>query len=159
MRIYVRRSLAQRFWPKVNKDGPVHPILGTPCWPWSARARKRTPNGDYGRIFNRRGASPRVIYAHRVAWELTNGPLADGEYVFHRCDNPPCCNPSHLFKGTYLDNNRDMTAKGRHAETRKTHCPQNHVYSPENTRMYRGHRYCRACLTASNTLRAKKAVA
>lgn len=52
--------------------------------------------------------------SHRAAWELTHGPVPDGLFVLHRCDNPPCCNPAHLFLGTRGDNNRDARAKGRH---------------------------------------------
>lgn len=51
--------------------------------------------------------------AHRVAWELTHGAIADGLFVLHKCDVPLCCNPQHLFLGTQLDNLRDASAKGR----------------------------------------------
>ena len=63
----------------------------------------------YGRI-TQNGKRAR---AHRVAFELFVGPIPSGMHVLHRCDNPPCVNPSHLFIGTHLDNMRDMEAKGR----------------------------------------------
>lgn len=54
--------------------------------------------------------------AHRVAWTLSNGAIPDGLCACHRCDNPPCCNPAHLFLGTRADNNADKVAKGREAK-------------------------------------------
>jgi hypothetical protein len=52
--------------------------------------------------------------SHRAAWKLTHGPIPDGLQVLHRCDNPPCCNPAHLFLGTQQDNIADMHKKGRY---------------------------------------------
>lgn len=84
--------------------------------------------------------------AHCLVWEYTYGPVPDGLHVLHRCDNPPCCNPEHLFLGTPLDNMRDKVAKGRHANTQKTHCPQGHPYMGDNLRIERGGgRRCRVC--------------
>lgn len=51
--------------------------------------------------------------SHRVAWELTNRPIPEGMLVCHRCDNPPCCRPDHLFLGTHDENMADKSAKGR----------------------------------------------
>lgn len=66
----------------------------------------------YGRI-NKGARGAGVASTHRVSWELANGPVPDGMYVLHRCDNPPCCNPEHLFLGTLSDNTQDMLSKGR----------------------------------------------
>jgi hypothetical protein len=81
------------------------------------------------------------VRAHRVAWELTYGPIPAGLYVCHHCDNPPCCNPAHLFLATNAGNAQDMSRKGRAFAQRY----------PE--RATRGERSARATLTA-DTVRA-----
>lgn len=92
--------LTERFWRKVDKSaGPEG------CWPWTG-SRHGFGYGFVSAGGKRRGA-------HRVSWELANGPIPDGLSVCHRCDNPPCVNPAHLFLGTVGDNTRDMMAKGR----------------------------------------------
>lgn len=68
------------------------------------------PSQKYGRIWVT-GAG--LMLAHRVSWILANGPIPDGQFVCHSCDNPPCVNPEHLFIGSPGDNMRDMHAKGR----------------------------------------------
>lgn len=81
------------------------------CWVW---AGDHTPPG-YGLIsVVRRGVRKR-FYTHRIAYEIAFGPIPDGMLVCHRCDNPPCANPAHLFLGRGSDNHADMTTKGRGA--------------------------------------------
>lgn len=69
----------------------------------------RTVKG-YGQL---KGDGSALVRAHRAAWTVTFGPIPEGVYVLHSCDNPPCCNPHHLWLGTALDNTRDIIAKGR----------------------------------------------
>jgi hypothetical protein len=111
------------------------------------------PNG-YGRIALG-GQGGGVGLAHRVAWELANGPIPEDLHVCHRCDNPPCCNPAHLFLGTRSDNMRDSVSKRRDRHGRRTSCKNGHLYDEANTRWSpSGSRVCRACDRARNPARA-----
>ena len=95
------RTLEQKFWEKVDRRGPDD------CWPWSASTDK---NG-YGQIGMTR--THRRTLAHRLSWTIANGPIPNGLSVLHRCDNPGCVNPGHLFVGTPFQNTRDCIEKGR----------------------------------------------
>jgi len=95
----------QLFWEKVDKDGPVHPTLKTPCWVWTGS----TSGKGYGEVRVKR----RLWRAHRYSWAIVNGSIPDELLVCHECDNPPCVNPSHLFVGTSQQNTDDMRVKGR----------------------------------------------
>ena len=86
------------------------------------------------------------VGAHRVAWAKAHGPIPAGMYVCHRCDNRLCVNVEHLFLGTHTDNMRDMVAKGRDKQSKKTACPQGHPYSGLNCK---GKRICHTCRAAS----------
>ncbi len=91
------RPLAERFWRKVDKSGD--------CWLWTGSKNSK----GYGNI----GVDGKTRRAHRIAWELENGPIPDGVEVCHSCDNPSCVRVSHLFLGAPSENTADMWNKGR----------------------------------------------
>lgn len=99
-RVYKRTPPAERFWPRVDKTGGTEA-----CWPWTGGR-----GGKYGSFALTHHTS---VGAHCMAWALANGPIPNGMMVLHSCDNPPCCNPAHLFIGTHSDNMKDAAAKGR----------------------------------------------
>lgn len=97
----------EKFWAKVNKDGE--------CWEWTGAA----DYDGYGQL----KIKGKMHTAHRMSWELANGPIPRGEgphgtCVLHKCDNPSCVNPAHLFLGTHQDNVTDKVTKGRQSHTR-----------------------------------------
>lgn len=94
------KSVAERFWSKVIRGGDDE------CWNWTGAKNYL----GYGRM-----SIPGEIQmkSHRVSWELRYGQIPYGMNVLHKCDNPPCCNPLHLFLGSLKDNTRDAMRKGR----------------------------------------------
>ena len=131
------RPPAQRFWPKVDKNGPVpeaRPKLG-PCWLWTAALSGQGLR--YGYFYD----GTRNVYAHRWAWESVNGPIPDGLTIDHLCFTTKCVNPAHLEAVPGAVNTR------RYMDT-ITHCPYGHEYTEANTYYgtdkYRS-RVCRKC--------------
>lgn len=126
---------AKKFW----EDYP-EPVVdtGSGCLRWQG---PRDPEG-YGRIF---GGS----LAHREAWERANGPIPEGLTIDHvaarGCRWRDCVLVAHLEPVTRAENIR----RGRNIHREKTHCPQNHSYSEDNTIYRYGRRYCRACKNAN----------
>jgi hypothetical protein len=122
------------------------------CWVWT-RCRD---HAGYGMMRVGPGRPKRV---HRLMADLVGLP-GDGPFVLHHCDNPPCFNPAHLFRGTRSDNMRDAVAKGRllsvvaRRNRDKTHCMRWHPLAGENLyASLRGTRRCRACEAAGATRR------
>lgn len=98
-------TLAERFWSYVDQSGGPNA-----CWLWLGAIQK---GREYGPGYGLAWDGTRSRGAHVVAFELHTSEQANGRFCLHRCDNPSCCNPAHLFWGTHQDNMDDMVAKGR----------------------------------------------
>ena len=98
-----RVPIDRRFWAKVEKGATPEA-----CWKWLGSK----VNGGYGDI-GRGGSKTGSIRAHRLSWEMHVGPIPEGLWVLHKCDNPECTNPAHLFLGKQKENMADMAAKNR----------------------------------------------
>ena len=114
------KSLQQRFWERVNKDGPkpdqsVPAYVGLDkCWLWTGALDQ----DGYGRI-GIGGSKCLTLRAHRCSFELHGGVLPEGHVAMHKCDNPTCVNPSHIQPGTIEENNKDAKTKSRTASGAK----------------------------------------
>jgi len=110
-----------RFWSRV--------AIGDGCWEYM---RYRDPNG-YGRIGRGKHGTGGIL-THHASWILSCGPIPHGLFILHRCDNPPCVRPDHLFIGNQADNVRDMISKGRAVHDNPPRGEDNvsHILTEEN---------------------------
>ena len=142
-------DISARFHAQVD----LQELEPSSCHLWTGR---KTPRG-YGKFRIKR----KEYYSHRIAYELAKGPIPDGLQIDHLCRNTSCCNPDHLEAVTSQTNTlRGVGVTARNS--RKTHCPQGHEYTPENTYYHRnggdGHtrRRCRTCERARQRARYSK---
>lgn len=108
-KLLTMEEVFKEFWSKVDKTPGQGP--NGDCWIWTGEI------GDRG--YGKQWAYPlkKRIPTHRMSYEIHSGELLSSkDFICHRCDNPPCCNPAHLFKGTNKDNMQDMASKGRNAK-------------------------------------------
>ena len=138
------QTLEARFWDKVEKtDG---------CWLWKGFKNY----GGYGVIHAYKGKN---FLAHRVSYELHKGKIPKEKYIDHLCRNRACVNPNHIELVTFKENilrGESFSA----INAKKTHCPQGHEYSKENTIIHHAHggkgRYCQKCQRAKYWEYSKK---
>lgn len=129
------------------------------CWEWQAGF---TSNG-YGRFYFGFANGRRVRkQAHRVAYTIVNGPIAEDDIIMHQCNNPKCVNPAHLVAGDFKQNSQHMVVSDRCTagwqNAQKTYCDRGHEFTSHNTYIDpRGMRQCRACIAqASREYRMRK---
>jgi len=156
---------AARFWPKVDKNGPVpdsRPDLG-PCWLWTDAPDRETGYGQFWIDETNR-------MAHRVAYELTVGPIPEGLHLDHLCHPGDysclpatclhllCVSPAHLLPATPAANNQRSTSPTA-INGRKKRCKWGHDFTPVNTRVYqlKNGRYGRVCRECERRRRAESA--
>lgn len=113
-----KQTLEEAFWLNVSPGNPGE------CWEWQGQRSAR----GYGRFKHKNKI---IFHSHRVSYELHTGPISDGLWVLHKCDNPPCVNPNHLFLGTHQDNMDDMIAKGRKAILQGESHPRAKLTNPD----------------------------
>lgn len=117
-------TIEAAFWSRVDRGQPDD------CWLW----RGARDQQGYGKVWFC-GISLR---ANRLAYELGTGSPLGANHALHKCDNPPCCNPAHLYAGTVADNNRDCRQRGRHSNGDRRGFPSSAKIDENMVRVIRG---------------------
>lgn len=118
----IRKTAMERLFEKVKVDGE--------CWVWTASKRR----GGYGQVLGNDG---RIWDAHRLSYALAYGcKIRNGAWVLHKCDNPPCVRPSHLWLGTHQENMNDAKSKGRMPRGEASHWARLKEFQVREIRMY-----------------------
>lgn len=149
-------KLLERFWAKVDKNGPTPiscPERG-PCWIWTASITDKKRGGhEYGQFWN----GKKLISAHRFSYAVHNGLLIRGLQVCHHCDVQRCVRPNHLYQGNQTQNEQDKVRRGRHYHQKRTHCFHGHPFEGTNLRYTpNGWRYCGLCRVENNLRRSER---
>ena len=142
-------SAGWKRWPSAEDVLAKVQVLGDDdCWPWTGRAKVSGDGRGNADWYGRTHSAPRVV------WAIHSRVMPPSHlYVCHTCNNPPCCNPSHLYLGTHRENAHYASLLGRTRGQKKTHCPQGHAYDEANTYRHtdgdgKVRRKCKTCRAA-----------
>jgi hypothetical protein len=134
------KSLEERIWPKVNKNGKIMPNMDSACWEWIGSKM----SSGYGQIIIKENNKWRPRPAHVIVYEIMVGSIPKGLEPDHLCRNRACVNPSHIEPITHKKNVMRGTSPVVD-QVKRTHCPKGHPYDEENTLRRRGKRECYKC--------------